>query len=121
MGKHLWKLVLPGVVTFYLYDFLSELAPGRNILLFSIFAGLTLGLFIGFLLDLKRNKKLQIKELNKNIKELNKHNSNFSINNDVKNSSSNLVDRLHKLNELREKNAISQEEFLTLKEKLMKE
>lgn len=119
MGRHIWKLVSPIIVGYYINGFVKELAPGKNALPLSIITGLSLGLIIGAIMDSKRNRRIDIRKLNNNINKLNQQNISFQNNKNVNNSNSDAIDQLYKLSELKDNGKISEEEFIYFKKKVM--
>lgn len=114
MNKHLWKVILPFIMTASLYDFTRQLAPGRNTFILCLISGVISGGILGLIFDYKRARRIEIKEFNKNIKQIKKQ----GFSNDNRESS--IVLELEKLSVLKEKNVISEDEFIKLKNDILK-
>ena len=107
--NHKFKIIVSIIIYLFLLSFLGSLMELKVAMPVSAFYGVFLGLVIGSILDYKSNKNRNIKELNKNVK---------SLNNKFKNNT-NVISELEKLNNLKISNAITNEEYLKLKEKLI--
>lgn len=79
-------------------------------IIYSLVSAIVLGFLIGGLLDYKSNKRREIRELNKNIKDFKKNNIQTQPT-----SKEDVVGKIERLNKLKNENSITEEEYQRLK------
>lgn len=114
LKKNKFKLISIFAIFSITYDLTKAYSQSMSFSFwYSLVTGIVLGSIIGCIFDYKSNKRQEIRDLNKNIKELNKFNTNITSKEDV-------ISKLERLNNLRKDNSISEEEYLYLKKELLK-
>lgn len=114
--KNKFKLISIIVTTDLLLSFSGSVADLKFALGFSLFYGVLIGLIVGSILDRKSNKKRELREFNKNIKI---YNENKASMNTTTNTSNDLIGKIERLNKLKSENAITEEEYIKLKNELL--
>lgn len=120
MNRHIWKIIMPILFIWGVNDLIGEYTQNDALIIFiSIILGFW-GFICGVIIDIKRGRRLDIKEFNKNVRDLKNVYANSNKDTKLNNAKSlEIIDKLDKLYKLKENKSITEEEFLKLKENLI--